>query len=76
MSTIPPLSLAELHTRALHVLIQELGVVNTARFIHQYTHGFGDYTRERDHLLADLTIDEIVAAIQQDTQRKQHDDPS
>ena len=66
MSNLLPLPLAELHTRALRVLIQEIGVVNTARFIHQYTHGFGDYTQEREYLFSDLTIDEIVAAVQQD----------
>ncbi|PDV97549.1 hypothetical protein A9Q02_17875 [Candidatus Chloroploca asiatica] len=61
-----PLPLAELNTRALRVLIQEMGVVNTARFIHQYTHGFGDYTQEREQLFTDLTIDDIVAAVERD----------
>ncbi|MBP1465252.1 hypothetical protein EYB53_005990 [Candidatus Chloroploca sp. M-50] len=66
MSSIQPLPLAELNTRALRVLIQEMGVVNTARFIHQYTHGFGDYTQEREQLFTDLTIDDIVAAVERD----------
>ncbi|WP_129672131.1 hypothetical protein [Candidatus Chloroploca sp. Khr17] len=67
MSSIQPLPLAELNTWALRVLIQEMGVVNTARFIHQYTHGFGDYTQEREQLFTDLTIDDIVAAVERDT---------
>jgi hypothetical protein len=66
VSSIQPLPLAELNTRALRVLIQEMGVVNTARFIHQYTHGFGDYTQEREQLFTDLTIDDIVAAVERD----------
>lgn len=66
MSNIQPLPLAELNTRALRVLIQEMGVVNTARFIHQYTHGFGDYTQEREQLFTNLTIDDIVSAVQND----------
>jgi hypothetical protein len=65
VSITPPLPLAELNTRALRVLIQEVGVVNTARFIHQYTHGFGDYTLEREQLFTDLTIDDIVTSVQQ-----------
>jgi len=57
------LPLAELTTRALRILIQEVGVVNTARFINQFTNGFGDYTAERDQLFKDTTIDAIVQSI-------------
>ena len=65
MTTIPQLPLAEVTAIALRILIQGIGVVNTARFINQYTHGFGDYTKERDALFKDVAIDDIVSAIQQ-----------
>lgn len=65
MTTTPNLPLADITTRALRILIQEMGVVNTARFISQYTHGFGDYTKEREELFKDVTVDTIVQAMQQ-----------
>jgi hypothetical protein len=65
VTTTPNLPLAELTTRAIRILIQEMGVVNTARFINQYTHGFGDYTVERDELFKDMTVDDIVKAMRQ-----------
>ena len=42
-----------------------VGVVNTVRFLNQFTTGYGDYTAERDTLFADLTLDELLAAIKQ-----------
>lgn len=65
MTTSPQLPLAEVTTRALRILVQEIGVVNTARFINQYTNGFGDYTADRDELFKDLTIDDIVKAMKE-----------
>ena len=65
MTTTPPLPLAEVTAIALRILIREMGAVNTARFINQYPHGFGDYTKEREALFKDVTIDDIVHAVQQ-----------
>lgn len=65
MTTTPNLPLAEITHRALRLLIQDMGVVNTARFISQYTHGFGDYTKEREELFKEATVDDIVKAIRQ-----------
>lgn len=48
---------------AIQVLYQEIGVVNTVRFLNQFTLGFGDYTAERDALFADLTLDDILTEI-------------
>jgi hypothetical protein len=45
--------------------MKEIGVVNTVRFLNQFTVGYGDYTAERDALFADLTLDEILTAIKQ-----------
>ncbi len=45
--------------------MKEIGVVNTVRFLNQFTVGYGDYTAERDTLFADLTLDELLAAIKQ-----------
>jgi hypothetical protein len=48
---------------AIQVLYQEIGVVNTVRFLNQFTLGYGDYTAERDGPFADLTLDDILTEI-------------
>ena len=55
--------LAEITTEALKVLYKEIGIVNTVRFINQFTTGYGDYTQERELLFADMTLDDIVSEI-------------
>ena len=55
--------LAEITTQALKVLYKEIGIVNTVRFINQFTTGYGDYTQERAQLFADTTLDDIVSEI-------------
>ena len=41
-------------------LKKELGAVGAAYFIRQFESGRGDYTAERDELLAGLTLEEII----------------
>jgi hypothetical protein len=55
--------LAEITTVALKVLYREIGIVNTVRFINQFTTGYGDYTQERQELFAGMTLDDMVSAI-------------
>jgi len=62
---VPTKPLSEVTQQALAVLIKEIGVVNTVRFLNQFTMGYGDYISERDTLFADLTLDELLAAIKQ-----------
>jgi hypothetical protein len=57
--------LAEVTQDAIRILFREIGVVNTVRFINQYTTGYGNYTEERQELFADLTLDELIAEIKQ-----------
>lgn len=57
--------LTELTVTAIRLLCKEIGVVNTARFLNQFTTGYGNYTEERDHLFEHMTVDDIVAAIKQ-----------
>ena len=40
---------------------RELGLVNTIRFLNQFTTGFGNYTGERRALLEKQTLDEVFA---------------
>ena len=55
--------LNDITQQALTLLTKELGIANTVRFLNQFSPGYGDYTVERDALFADLTLDEILAAI-------------
>ena len=57
--------LAEITQDAIHILFREIGVVNTVRFINQYTTGYGNYTEERRELFADQTLDELIDEIKQ-----------
>jgi hypothetical protein len=54
---------AELTVTAIRVLCDEIGIVNTARFLNQFTTGYGNYTEERDQLFGQMTVDEIVAPL-------------
>ena len=55
--------LAETTQKAIAVLSRELGIVDTVRFLTQFSTGFGDYTSERDTLFRGLAIDDILSEI-------------
>ena len=53
------LTLPELRKRGFEALVRELGAANALRFLHLYAPGKGDYTRDRDQWLSELTIEQI-----------------
>jgi hypothetical protein len=55
--------LSEITQQAIDLLFKEMGIVNTIRFLNQFTTGYGDYTQEREGLFKDLTLDELLAAM-------------
>ena len=55
--------LSEITQQAIDLLFKEMGIVNTMRFLNQFTTGYGDYTQEREALFKDLTLDEILSAM-------------
>jgi len=59
--TIQPLY--EITNRAERVLIQELGVADTLRFLGQFRSGSGDYTAEREWLFQGESVKSIIANI-------------
>ena len=63
MMIIETRPLADITRQAIHVLNKEVGIVNTLRFINQFTTGYGDYTQEREELFTDLTLNDIVTEI-------------
>lgn len=57
--------LTEITQDGLRALYNELGLVNTVRFLNQFTAGFGDYTEERRTLLGNQTLNEVLTDIHQ-----------
>ena len=63
MSTLtsrPYRTTAEVNALGIHALVEALGVADAARFLQQYGPGFGDYTAERDTLIGDLSVDDVL----------------
>lgn len=67
MSTTAHIALNEINEIAVRLLVQELGIANTARFINQFTLGVGDSLAEKERLFNHLTVTELAAAIRQTT---------
>ena len=61
--------LTEITVEALRLLYKELGIVNTIRFLQQFTNGLGNYTEERAALFADQTLDDVIKQIKERRQR-------
>ena len=64
IATTKPLS--EITQEAIDILIREIGIVNTVRFLNQFTGGFGNYTEDREGLYGDLTMEQILNSIRED----------
>jgi hypothetical protein len=60
-NTVVPLQ--EITASALHLLCREMGVVNTMRFLNQFTTGYGNYTEEREQLFGQMSVEEITTEI-------------
>jgi hypothetical protein len=65
MTTTTPLTLTTLNEIAVRLLVDKLGIANTARFINQFTLGVGDSVADKDRLFGQMTVAEIAAAIRQ-----------
>lgn len=55
--------LSEITRHAIDLLSKEMGIVDTVRFLNQFTTGYGNYTEERENLFKDLTLEEILATV-------------
>lgn len=59
------MTLAEINRQAFSTLVESLGYVNAVRFYKQFDSGTGDYTRDRQQWLGDVTLAELWSEIQQ-----------
>lgn len=57
--------LSEITSQAIRVLCREIGAVNTARFLNQFSTGSGDYTKDRDAWIGDPTVEELLSEMKQ-----------
>jgi hypothetical protein len=55
--------LTQITSEAIRLLCKEMGVVNALRFVNQFTTGYGEYTKERRHLFADMAVEDIASHI-------------
>ena len=55
-----PRTAAEVNAAGIDALVRALGVADAARFLQQYGPGLGDYTAERDALVGDLSLDDVL----------------
>ena len=53
----------DIREAGIHVLMETLGPANTIRFLQQFDPGHGDYTAERQKLLGNPTMAELVQEI-------------
>ena len=59
-TTMPP---AEITHSAIQILCKEIGIVNTARFLNQYSFGQGNSVEDREVIFENQTVEQIVAEI-------------
>jgi hypothetical protein len=59
--TVTTRSLPDVTQEAMSVLCRELGVADTLRFLRQFATDTGDYTRDRDALIGDISLEELIA---------------
>ena len=60
---VPARPLSEITEQAIRLLVREMGPADAARFISQFSTGYGDYTKDRKELFKGLSIDDVVREI-------------
>ena len=61
--------ISEISRRATRILFEEMGAVDTIRFLNQFSIGQGDYTKEREKWLDDLSLDDTISQIKAERKR-------
>jgi hypothetical protein len=58
------MSLYQIRMEGWKALTDRLGPAGAMRFMMQYDPGHGDYTSERQNLFADLSLDDLLEAVE------------
>ena len=56
-------TLYEINKEANSILLKQLGLSKTLRFLNQFTIGKGDYTRQKDDIFSGKSVQDIVDEI-------------
>lgn len=54
----------EIRLTGIEILSRHMGLTGMIRFLQQTETGYGDYTKERDELLGDPSLEDLVSDIQ------------
>lgn len=54
----------QIRTVGVEILGQYMGITGMIRFLQQEEMGYGDYTKEKDKLLGEPSLEQLVADIQ------------
>ncbi|MBD2456095.1 hypothetical protein H6G80_18685 [Nostoc sp. FACHB-87] len=65
MLDVTKLTQAEIRRLGIEALTKALGPAGMARFMQQFEKGSGDYTKDRDQILGNSTIDDIFSRIEE-----------
>ena len=65
--------ISEISRQATYILFKEMGVVDTLRFLNQFSVGGGDYTKERDSWLGNISMDDAIAQIKAEKNKAQQE---
>ena len=57
------MTLDQIRKLGYEALIEKLGPVGMVRFLQQFEMGKGDYTKERDRWIGDLTVKDLIEEI-------------
>ncbi|MEC4812243.1 MAG: hypothetical protein SAK29_03040 [Scytonema sp. PMC 1069.18] len=68
MTNVKNLTQTQLRQMGLEALAQALGLAGMLRFTQQFDNGSGDYTRDRDKILGNSTLESIFAEIREQRQ--------
>lgn len=60
------MSFNEIRKAGIEALAQTLGPIGMVRFLQQFDTGKGDYTKEREQWLGEMTIDDILKGIEKE----------
>ncbi|MBD2448749.1 hypothetical protein H6G76_16635 [Nostoc sp. FACHB-152] len=71
MLDVTKLTQAEIRRLGIEALTKALGHAGMARFMQQFERGSGDYTRDREQILGNPTIDEIFERIEEHRQQQE-----
>jgi hypothetical protein len=68
-------NLSAIREEGLRVLVKSLGAAGTVNFLRQFENGSGNYTDERENILAENSIDDIAKRIKERKARYEERDP-